>query len=88
MFWARGDRRPANVSMRQAFLLDAIALDEPSVVLRAFWHDTICLLVVVAHANVQATRRAVDGEKCLLARLRSQNRLQKQVGAAVRFRRL
>lgn len=74
--------------MRQAFLLDAAALDDRSVVLRALWHDAVCFAVNVARANVQARRCAADDIKLLLAWLRSQSRLRKQAGVAVRFRRL
>lgn len=74
--------------MRQAFLLDAVALDDRSVVLRALGRDAICFAINVASANVQARRRAVDGGKLFLALLHSQRRLHKQVGVAVRFRTL
>lgn len=83
----RRDRRrrwPVNGSMRQAFLLDAVALGDRSVALRALGLDAIQVAFNVGRSNDQARRGAMDGGQRFLARMRSQSRLHKHVALRVR----
>lgn len=78
----------ANGSLRQVLFVDTPPADDRTMVLTALWHDAICFSVNSARPSVQSARREVVGSKLLLALVRSQRRLFKQVGVAFRFRRL
>lgn len=74
--------------MRYRVFIDAAGLDDRTVVLRARWHDAIGFAFNSARSDAEARRRAVEGGRLLLARLRSQRRLRQQAGMVMLFRRL